>query len=457
LVGEYDQAEGFKQWGMSSTAAWLSWHCGVGMNAARAQVRVARVMRSYPALVEAFAAGRLSFSKVRAITRIVTPDTETTLIGWAEYATAAQIERIVAGARRAVRNQDVKARHAARSVTYRWDEDGSLVGSFRLPPEDAVKFLQGLEVAKAQLPDPVQAADQVEDGAVPACQACLDHYADAVQAGRMTLEQVRQRCEDVTAVTPTQRRGRKSTADALVFLAGHFVLATEQRATGRGGANGKDDAADGQEERAGLPGLGAERFQLVIHSSTEELAKADDADDTGATGSVIGDGPRLHPSTARRLTCGCAHSTQINDKDGNPLHLGRTSRRIRRRLARAVHRRDHGHCQGPGCGNKTTQIHHIVHWANGGRTCITNLISLCDSHHWLVHEGGWHITPEKTGWLFIDPDHHVISTTPPVPPVVEPLPVNDTIAPDAVTGKWDGTGLDLPLATSLLLSEPFDG
>jgi Domain of unknown function (DUF222) len=147
LVGEYDQAEGFKQWGMNSAAAWLSWHCGVGLNAAREQVRVARVMRSYPGLVEGFAAGRLSYSKVRAITRIVTPDTEATLIGWAEHSTAAQLERLVAGTRRAIRNQDVKARKAARSVKYRWDEDGSLVGTFRLPPEDAAVFLQGLEVA----------------------------------------------------------------------------------------------------------------------------------------------------------------------------------------------------------------------------------------------------------------------------------------------------------------------
>jgi hypothetical protein len=85
------------------------------------------------------------------------------------------------------------------------------------------------------------------------------------------------------------------------------------------------------------------------------------------------------------------------------------------------------------------------------RRSITNLISLCDSHHWLVHEGGWHITTHKTGWLFHDTDHRAIPTTPPAAPSVDPLSFNETIATDAVTGKWDGTGLDLPLATSLLL------
>jgi hypothetical protein len=452
LVGEYDQAEGWRQWGMNSTAAWLSWHCGVGMAAGYEQVRVARVMRSYPALVEAFAAGRLSYSKVRAITRIITVDKEGTLIGWAEHCTAAQLERIVAGTRRAIRNKDARACKAARSVMYRWDDDGSLVGSFRLPPEDAVKFLQGLDVAKAQLVEPAPEAEEIENAAVSACQTCLDVHADAVASGRMTLDQVRDRCPDVNDETPPRRRGRKNTADALVFLAEHFVTATESGATGQD----ERDESTASPDPAGLPGLGAERFQLVIHSSAEELAKPDDADDLSETGSVVQDGPRLHPSTARRLACGCAHSTQIDDKDGNPLHLGRTSRRIRRRLARAVHRRDHGHCQAPGCAHKTTQIHHIIHWANGGVTCITNLISLCDSHHWLVHEGGWHITTQKTGWLFHDPDHRAIPTTPPAAPIVEPLPSNPEIAADAVTGKWGGEGLNLPWATSILLTDRQD-
>ena len=107
---------------------------------------------------------------------------------------------------------------------------------------------------------------------------------------------------------------------------------------------------------------------------------------TSPTGITIDGAARLHPATGRRLTCGCPHTIQTDDTNRNPLHLGRTTRRIHGRLARAVHHRDRGRCQAPGCTNRTTQIHHIRHWANGGPTCITNLISLCDSHHWLVHE-----------------------------------------------------------------------
>jgi hypothetical protein len=283
------------------------------MAAAYEQVRVARVMRSYPALVEAFAAGRVSYSQVRAITRIVTPDTEGTLIGWAEYATAAQIERIVAATRRAIRNQDVKARQAARSLTYRWDEDGSLVGAFRLPPEDAVRFLQGLRVAKAQLPDPVQDAEEVEEAAVRACQSCRDAAAAAAVGVSVAIGEdlITELCPHIAHDLPRAGKQRKTSADALVFLAEHLVHATEQGATERG-ATGPVDGADasdtdgtdssdaaGSGDRAGLPGLGTERFQLVLHSSAEELALPDDADDLSEW---VHPDPGRAPGAPRRRT-----------------------------------------------------------------------------------------------------------------------------------------------------------
>jgi hypothetical protein len=155
LVGEFDAAEGWREWGMRSTAHWLSWQCGVGLTAGREQVRVARVLRSLPLLAGEFAAGRLSYSKVRAITRVATAETEATLVEWAVHATAAQLDRLVAGQRRVMRASDVRARHHARHLTWRWDDDGSLIGSFRLPPEQAAVLLQALEVAKGELPPAV--------------------------------------------------------------------------------------------------------------------------------------------------------------------------------------------------------------------------------------------------------------------------------------------------------------
>jgi hypothetical protein len=152
LVGEFAAVEGWREWGMRSTAHWLSWQCGVGMTTGREQVRVARALRTLPLVSAEFAAGRMSYSKVRAVSRVATVETEATLVEWALHATAAQLDRLVSAQRRVVRTAEVRARHDARYLSWRWDDDGSLIGSFRLPPEQAAVLLQALEVAKESLP-----------------------------------------------------------------------------------------------------------------------------------------------------------------------------------------------------------------------------------------------------------------------------------------------------------------
>jgi hypothetical protein len=79
---------------------WLGWHCALDERAAREKVRVARALTEFTLICEKFARGRLSYSKVRAITRIATPATEADLVNIAEHATAAQVERLVSGYRR---------------------------------------------------------------------------------------------------------------------------------------------------------------------------------------------------------------------------------------------------------------------------------------------------------------------------------------------------------------------
>src|SRR4051794_30861472 len=92
LIGEFDAAEGWRDWGMRSTAHWLSWQCGIGLGAGREQVRVARALRGLPAVAAAFADGRLSYSKVRALTRVAHESDEDLLLAYALDATAAQVE-----------------------------------------------------------------------------------------------------------------------------------------------------------------------------------------------------------------------------------------------------------------------------------------------------------------------------------------------------------------------------
>src|SRR5262249_32739837 len=145
LVGEFDAVEGWRSWELGSTANWLSWKCGVGAGAAREQVRGARVLRHFPELVTPFSDGRLSYSKVRAITRIATEDTLSTWIEWGLSTAAAVVERLVAAARRSMATDEAQRQHAGRRLNFHWDSDGCLVGSFRLPPAEGAQFLVALD------------------------------------------------------------------------------------------------------------------------------------------------------------------------------------------------------------------------------------------------------------------------------------------------------------------------
>ena len=100
---------------------------------AREHVRVARALRDLPVIRAEFAAARLSYAKVRALTRIATPDTEAGLAEIAGPMTGNQLERFARAHRQVSRADDAAAR-VRRRLAWRFEEDGSLAGTFRLPP-----------------------------------------------------------------------------------------------------------------------------------------------------------------------------------------------------------------------------------------------------------------------------------------------------------------------------------
>ena len=95
LVADFDARQGWADWEMPSCAAWLSWRCQIAPGTARDQVRVARALGGFPLITAEFAAGRLSYAKVRALTRIATPATEAGLAEIAGPLTGNQLERFV--------------------------------------------------------------------------------------------------------------------------------------------------------------------------------------------------------------------------------------------------------------------------------------------------------------------------------------------------------------------------
>ena len=150
MIREFEVEGLWKDAGVCSCAHWLNWQCGIGMNAAREKVRVAKALGELPAISEAFRRGEISYSKVRAMTRVAHAKNEDYLLRIARHGTAHHVETLVRGYRRAVRLNDEELQdkqHERRSLAYRWDDDGSLVIKGRLPGEVGAVLIKALESA----------------------------------------------------------------------------------------------------------------------------------------------------------------------------------------------------------------------------------------------------------------------------------------------------------------------
>src|SRR2546426_5019425 len=153
LIREFDARGGWGN-GCRSCAHWLSWRVGLDMGAAREKVRVARALGTLPRIARAFARGELSYSKVRALTRVATAQTEERLLGVGRAGTAEHVERIVRGWRRVDRNAEAResaTRHRSRALHVYRDDDGMVRIRGRLEPEVGELLIQALTAARETL------------------------------------------------------------------------------------------------------------------------------------------------------------------------------------------------------------------------------------------------------------------------------------------------------------------
>jgi len=348
LIAEFDREEAYARHGLANTAQWLNWQCGIGAVAAREKVRVARSLEQLPEIADAFAKGEISYSKVRAMTRVATPANESVLVHTARNGTAAQVEKLVRKYRWTQRRdaaQLAQRQNEFRKVSYFFGMDGEFILSACLPPEI------GAVVSKA--------------------------LQTAVEAVRESKE--------VTAETPLQIPSDVWKADALRLMAETFL-------DHRGEETGAGSAAD--------------RLQVVVHIDQAILSEQQAAAEAGAPHRCeLEDGPALALDTARRLACDASVVGIVEGEEGEPLDIGRKTRSIPPAIARALRARDGG-CRFPGCDRtRFCQGHHIEHWGNGGETKLDNLITLCGFHHRLVHEGGYGVRRTDDGlFVFTRPD-----------------------------------------------------
>jgi hypothetical protein len=144
VLREFDSRQAWGSWECRSAAHWMAWKCGLSLPAGIERVRVAHALANLPLVDAAFAEGKLSYSKVRAITRVATADDEETWVSIGEYGTAAQLDRL-ASAFRKVNRQDALDQIASTGLSWSTLNDGSIEFTLRLPAETATAVIKGLD------------------------------------------------------------------------------------------------------------------------------------------------------------------------------------------------------------------------------------------------------------------------------------------------------------------------
>jgi hypothetical protein len=150
LIREFDERRGYLKWGFPSCAEWLHWRCDLGLKAARERVRVSHCLKCLPQMASAFARGALSYSKVRALTRVANRQTESALLEFATRTTAARVDERCRQMRNVRRESIDQARANQERQTlrvFREPDRGTMTITVELPMEDGEVVCRALDKA----------------------------------------------------------------------------------------------------------------------------------------------------------------------------------------------------------------------------------------------------------------------------------------------------------------------
>jgi len=150
LIREFDDRFGWARWSFRSCSEWLAWRAGITRSAAREKVRTAQALRGLPQISAAFADGRLSYSKVRALTRAADRHNEDLLLAYALTATATQVEERCRQMRNVEpRSTERSRRNWARRTLSAWRnaERGTMTISLEVPLEAGEIVAQAIDRA----------------------------------------------------------------------------------------------------------------------------------------------------------------------------------------------------------------------------------------------------------------------------------------------------------------------
>ncbi|WP_419161028.1 DUF222 domain-containing protein [Candidatus Palauibacter sp.] len=394
LLYRFDKEERWTGW--RSCAHWLSWRAGLTMNPARERVRVARCLATLPQIAANMEKGRLSWSKVRALTRVATAENEGRLIEFALHHTASQLERFVRAwrsAEAATATVDGESEMAARRhLSVQVDEDGMYRIRGRLLPEVGALLMRTLDAAGDELYRAEQAAER-EAEAAPEPEA-------AWEPAPLRLPR-----------TPRERHH-----DAL----GAWLEARTE-------AN----------------------VQLVVHTV---------AGSTGIVATE--DGSYVPAETSRRLTCDAEAVRVTRELDGSVLDVGRRRRTVDWRLRKALDVRDGGcRFPGCG-SRYTQAHHAVPWAEGGETTLDNLILLCRLHHRTVHEGGWRVEMGATGAARFRDPDGRDVPAVPPAREDVNAPRTPDAglgswhrqagINPWTAAGKWAGDRLDLDWALWVL-------
>lgn len=471
LLAEFDDRAGWAGPGLKSCAHWLSWRIGMSLRTAHEHVRVAHALRRLPLVAEAFAAGKLSYSKVRAITRVTVPPP-------APPPHAAATPGPPGPAAPAGPPLAGSAPDAARS---------GLPVDAAAGPLDAVDAVSTV-LRPAGAPPPT-APDAERTLLALALAGTASHVETVVRATR------RQQADPARL---SARRSlswrwaddgslvisvRLAPADGAALIAAIDAAAAPAPAPVRHpvppSPPGWRERAESEYPGKAVDRLAARRADALLSLVTTPAPHADDdasgasrstvrrgqadvvvqVDVTAGAASIVG-GPEIATATAERLACDARAQVLLRDTRHNRLYLGRRRRLASPAQIAALTVRDAGRCRFAGCTqDRHLHAHHVVHWLRAGRTDLDNLVLLCGFHHTLVHERGFGIRWTGDGWESLRPDGTPVPATgDPLAGNVESLIEMQTradlrIDPRGLTPSWGGERLDRDAVLRLLLPD----
>ncbi|MEQ3552357.1 DUF222 domain-containing protein [Pseudonocardia nematodicida] len=450
LLAEFDRRGGWAGVGVRSCAHWLSWRAGMSMRTATEHLRVAHALTNLPRITEAFAAGRISYSKVRALTRVTGSDTA----ALARYAgatagsgsaappasaaavplprTAPEGPGSPAAAAEPVTEPESATRstssagHAAvadPAVSTSRDTDTDTDTDPATPPaahdpEVAERVLLNLALSgtASHVETVVRAVRRrTAPPSELAARRSLSWHHDTdgslVLRGRFTPEEGAVLIAAIDALLPAPVPTRHSDAGRPADLDEQIVEREPGPAVDRTAARRADallDLVRDTDEETEGPVVARGAVEVVVHL------------DVGTGTARLADGPEIPTPTAERLACDARVRVLLDDRARNRLYLGRRRRLATPAQIAALTARDcadGGGCRFPGCDRtRHLHAHHVRPWLRGGPTDIDNLILLCSHHHRVVHDHGYLILiGDSGGWDVRRPDGS------PVPRAGEPL------------------------------------